>query len=135
MALDGDFPALDSMIESVRAAGRLIEDAAPEVAKAVEAQLRSTAAAGQSPNGTPWAPKKKGGGRALVNAAGAISVAAIGSVILVKLVGKTVFHHFGAQGKPRRQVIPVGTMPKQLGNAVRLGFVPVWRDKVKRGRR
>jgi len=125
----GDFAALERMIASVRSMAMLVEDAAPLVASAVESQLRATAGAGQAPDGTPWPPKKDGG-RALANAAAAISASAVGAVVVVVLSGPEVFHHFGAQGKPRRQIIPTGVLPQKLGDAVRLGFVKPWR-KVK----
>lgn len=129
---EGDFSALDAMIASCRAVKGLAKDAAPEAAKRVEASLRATATAGQTPDGVAWAPKKRGGGRAMVNAAAAITVKAVGGAVLIVLRGVEVFHHFGAAGKPARPVIPQGRMPKRLGDAIRLGFVQPWREKVAR---
>jgi hypothetical protein len=125
----GDFAALDKMIATARSMATLAQDAAPLAARHVESSLRATAAAGQAPDGTAW-PDKKDGGRALKNAAAAITVQAIGTVILIVLRGHHVYHHFGA-GVPRRPIIPQGSMPKRLGNAVRLGFVQPWRKRVK----
>jgi hypothetical protein len=127
----GDFAALDRMIASCRAVEQLPREAAPIVAQNVEAALRATAAAGQAPDGTPWERTKKDGALALKGAAAAIAGKALGTVVLITLTGHYVFHHFGAQGKPRRQVIPQGSMPAKLGNAVRLGFVQPWRELVK----
>jgi len=126
----GDFSALDRMIASLRSLSTLPKDAAAAGAPLVEAELRATAAAGQAPDGTPWAPRKKDGGRAMANAANAITVRAVGTTILITLRGPEVYHHFGAAGKPPRRVIPMGSMPKRIGDAVRLGFVQPWR-KVK----
>lgn len=119
------------MIATLRALPGLAKDAAPVAAKQVEAAIKATAAAGTSPDGEPWAPRKAGG-RAMANAAGAVSVSVNGTVLLIKLTGSEVFHHFGVRGAPPRQVIPQGSMPKELGNAVRLGFVEVWKTKVTR---
>ncbi|WP_437606259.1 hypothetical protein WMF20_35405 [Sorangium sp. So ce834] len=125
----GDFAALERMISSCQALARLPEDAAPIAARKVAEELDRTASAGQAPDGTPWADKKSGG-RAMVNAAKAIAVKAFGTVILITLTGPEVFHHFGAGGKPRRQVIPQGSLPAKLGNAIRLGFVEPFRKAV-----
>ncbi|WP_437958589.1 hypothetical protein WME76_02265 [Sorangium sp. So ce119] len=123
MASGGDYASLERMIQACRDLARLPEDAAPIAAQKVQEELRRTASAGQAPDGTPWAPRKKDGGRAMLNAAKAITAKAIGTVILVTLYGPEVFHHFGAQGKPARHVIPRGSLPAKLGNAIRLGFV------------
>jgi len=125
----GDFAALDRMIATARSMATLAQDAAPIAARYVESSLRATASAGQGPDGTPWS-EKKDGGQALKNAAAAISVKAIGTVILIVLRGHHVYHHFGA-GVPRRPIIPQGSMPWKIGNAVRLGFVQPWRKRVK----
>lgn len=127
------FAELDGMIAACRAAKRLAVDAAPEVARNVEASLKASAAAGTSPAGEPWAPRKRDGGRAMAGASSAVSARSIGSVVLIKLTGPEVFHHFGSPpSKAPRQVIPMGSMPAKLGNAVRLGFVTPWRKGVKR---
>jgi hypothetical protein len=130
MANGGDFAALDRMIDTLRSMATLAKDAAPIAAQHVEAQLRSTAGAGQAPDGTPW-PATAEGARALKNAASAIAVRATGTVVLIVLSGHYVFHHFGA-GVPRRQIIPQGSMPKRIGDAVRLGFVQPWKDRVRK---
>lgn len=133
MVNSGDFAALDRMIASLRSMATLAKDAAPIAARHVEGQLRSTAGGGQDPDGKPW-PKTQDGGRALKNAAGAISARAIGTVILILLKGHHIFHHFGV-GIPRRQIIPQGSVPKRLGDAIRLGFVQPWKERVKGGKR
>jgi len=50
---------------------------------------------------------------------------------LVVLRGAEVFHHFGVRGAPPRPIIPRGSMPKNIGDAVRLGFVAVWKKATK----
>jgi len=94
------------MIDDMRALGTLPERVAKLAAPKIEAALRASAAAGTSPTGAPWAPRKKDGGRAMAGAASAISVEAIGPVVRVKLTGPEVFHHYAARGETRRQVIP-----------------------------
>ncbi|WP_438041441.1 hypothetical protein [Sorangium sp. So ce128] len=133
MASGGDYAALERMISAAQEFARLPELAAPLAAQKVGEELHRTASAGQAPDGTPWAVRKVDGGRALKNAAKAIAVKAIGTVILITLTGPEVFHHFGAGGKPVRRVIPLGRLPEKLGNAIRLGFVPPWRQLVKGG--
>jgi hypothetical protein len=131
MASGGDFAALDRMIQACRELAILPQVAAPIVAQKVAEELRRTASAGLTPNGKPWAPRKVDGGRAMKDAAKAIAVKAIGTVVLITLTGPEVFHHFGAGGKPVRQVIPRGGFPAKLGNAIRLGFVEPFRKRVK----
>jgi hypothetical protein len=128
MANSGDFASLDKMIESLRSMDTLVQEGAPIAARNIEAALKSTVSAGQAPDGTPW-PDKVTGGKALKNAAAAITVRVVGASIVIVLKGVEVFHHFGA-GVPRRQIIPQGKMPEKLGNAVRLGFVAPWRKRV-----
>lgn len=123
--------ALAKMIAATRyvASGDFARDGLQEAAKQVEATIKASAAAGTTPDGEPWAPKKDGG-RAMAGAAGAVSVSTSGSVIQVQLNGPEVFHHFGVRGAPSRQVIPRGSMPSRIGDAVRLGFVTPWKSKV-----
>jgi hypothetical protein len=92
-----------------------IEAAAPEVAREaaplVEAALRQTAAAGQTPDGNPW-PEKKGGGRALANAAEAFTVRVKGTGIVLTLRAPEKYHQF-AKGKrlPQRRILPMAGAP------------------------
>ena len=71
-----------------------------EAAPSCQAIARSTAAAGTTPLGVPWAPRKKDGARALVNAASAISARALGDVIMLVLAGVSVFHNATRQMLP-----------------------------------
>jgi hypothetical protein len=123
--MDGEL-ALERMIAKVRAAGQLGTDGLPDAAAEVQTELRASAAAGQSPDGKAWAPRKADGGRAMAGAAGKITVAAIGRAIWIRLTGPEVNHHFGVRGAEPRNVIPAGGLPAKLGNAVRLGFAAAW---------
>ena len=116
---------IDDMIARIRSMPGMATAALPEIGGVILAQIQATASAGQSSEGTPWAPKKRGGGRAMVNAAAALSMAVLGNVILVKLTGPEVFHHYGAGGKGHvaRPILPRGGLPDRLGDAIRKGMV------------
>lgn len=101
-------PGLDDMIRSLRSISKLDERAATIAAPLLESALKATANAGTTPDGQPWAPRKKDGGRAMAGAASAISAGASGDTVRVTLRGPEVFWHFGERGAPRRQVIPDG---------------------------
>lgn len=99
--------------EALKSIGEIPEAAAPDVAMAIDAHLRRTAGAGQTPTGEPWAPRKKDGQQALQNVNANLSIAAYGTTIYVRLVGPEVRHHRGwaRAGTPQRQVIPLKKDP------------------------
>lgn len=105
---------LDEMIAMVRSLRTLAVDAANEAAPLIEKAIKTTAAAGQTPDGKSWAPTKEGK-KPMTNAASHITVTAAGPVVRMTLTGPDVFHHFGARGV-RRQVIPdqEGDMPPTI---------------------
>lgn len=121
---------LDSMIARLRVLGgsSLVERVAKKAAPLVEAELKRTAAASTTPDGEAW-KQKKGGGRALVNAAAHITVRAAGNYILSQLKGPDVFHHLGLQGKPHRQVLPQsGDVPPAIAAALERAAGDVFRE-------
>ncbi len=85
-------------------------DAAPECL----AIAKATVAAGTTPDGSPWAPRKSDGGRALVNAAAAITARAVGDVVWLVLSGVNVFHN-----KTRRILPSAGNLPEAYRVAIR----------------
>lgn len=109
------------MLEDLRRLGELPREAAKIAAPLVERELRAKAAAGEDPEGTAWAPRKKDGGRAMKNAAAHIEVAPVGTVVRATLTGPDVYHHFGAgPGHVTRQVLPdPGTIPPGVEKALR----------------
>jgi hypothetical protein len=115
---DGD-AALAEFIARVRRLGTLGADAAKIAAPYVLEAARETAAAGTTPSGEAWAPKKDGG-RALVNAADALSVEAVGSVVVLTLTGPEVIHNRGTTKYPKRQILPAGGagIPANIGKAL-----------------
>lgn len=99
--------------------GAFAEEAAKRAAPLVEEALRSTAAAGTAPDGTPWQPLKKGGGQAYRDAAKGITVKAFGLTIRATLKGHAVFGHYGGGRNPRRPVLPdPGTIPPHVARAL-----------------
>lgn len=116
------FAALDAMIDRVRRVPELVREAAPEVAAEVERELVANIAAGRAPDGTAWEPTKEGG-RPLANAAKALSVRAVGSVVLMTVSGPEAKHHLGlARGKVKRRIILTRGIPSPMASAMRKVF-------------
>lgn len=86
------------------------EATAEAIVDVVEEDVRSTISAGTTPDGVPW-PERKVGGKALKNANGAVTVAAIDTKVIVRLTGPEAVHHFGTKKDPQRQVIPTAIRP------------------------
>ena len=110
---------LDAMIAAAKASyGLAPADVARAAVPFVDAAVKATAAAGTTPDGKPWAPTK-GGGRALENAASALSTSSSGSVVTVTLSGPEVFHNAGGR-VPKRQILPDGGagVPKNVAEAL-----------------
>jgi hypothetical protein len=78
--------SLDELIAKVRKLGTLPTEIARAAAPLVEAESKRSAAAGETPFGDAWKPRKDGS-RALANAAAAVTVAPVGSNIRISLVG------------------------------------------------
>jgi hypothetical protein len=101
VSADAEFSAYIARVRSLR---DLAVETAKVAAPRVEAVVKATAAAGTSPSGVPWAPKKRGGGRALPNASGAVSAVAKGSILQIVLSGVYTYHQ-KSKGHPR-EIIP-----------------------------
>lgn len=110
--------SIEVMVDTLRKLGELPREAAAIAAPLVDAAIKKTAAASTAPDGTPWAPKKRGGGRPLEHAPEHIETKAIGPVIRSSLSGVDVYHHYGA-GVPRRPILPdPGTIPPNVEKAL-----------------
>lgn len=123
---------MDRMIERVRKLGQLRARTAELARAKLEAVVRATAAAGTTPDGERWKPTKEGG-RALANAAAALSVRVVGSVLQVVLTGHHVFHSRGAgRTLPQRKIIPANgdPIPDRYLDAVRAAAVEAFRQAV-----
>lgn len=105
------------LLESLPA--RLLAEAPPLVAVELEKEIRANIAAGRDPDGAPWA-KTQAGAVPLRNAGKALTVKAMGSVVLAKLVGPEARHHLGtAAGKIRRQILPTKRVPRSMTLAIK----------------
>jgi hypothetical protein len=100
----------------------------PPAAQEVKAHLQKTIAAGTSPSGQPWEPRKRDGGKPLQNAAAAVEVRVAGSTIIVELTGPEVFWHYGVRGVKPRKVIPT-EIDESLGSAIRRGVAKPFRER------
>lgn len=131
--MSDDWATLDRMIEKLKRLGgdAMAERVAELAAPLVEAEAKKTAAAGTTPMGDPWKPKK-GGGQPLVHAASHLAAAARGRIVDLVLTGVDVFHHKGLGGKPRRQIIPdAATIPPAIWAAVRRACQRAWDEIVR----
>ncbi len=113
---------MDDMIAALARLADLPEEAARLGAPLVEAAMKKTAAAGTTPDGTPWV-QKKDGTRPLVNAAAALTTTSHGTVITTKLAGVSVLHNWGTHKDPKRQIIPdrADAIPATFAAAVKAG--------------
>lgn len=112
--MDGDLTPLDELAARLedldKVGGKIATNARP----GVERVARATAAAGTTPDGETWAPRKKGGGKPLADAASAITVVVSGTtraVLTLVLSGVYVYHHRSktkskTKGLPRRVILP-----------------------------
>ena len=99
----------------------------------VDAFMRSQLAKGESPEGEKWKPTKKGT-KPLKGAANAYMQSVVGKSIVMKVLGRYAFHHFGAGDNPSRPQLPTGAMPAKLGNAIRAGLADDFKAKTKAGK-
>jgi len=96
---------LDAMLLALRRLGELPTATAARAAPLVLEAVQKTAAAGTTPDGQAWKPRKDGG-RALANAAGALSASSSGPTVTISLDMPEVIHHYGSAKVPRRQILP-----------------------------
>jgi len=88
---------LEAFIAGVESLRRLNERTAKAAEADILAEVRKTAAAGQTPSGDPWPPLADGG-KPLAGAAKAISSSVKGARIDLKIGPPWVYHHHGAGG-------------------------------------
>lgn len=112
------FAEMDRQIARLRTLSKFVATSATVVAVAVRRELASQIDAGVGPDGKSW-PPTEGGGRALRGAAAALSVRAVGTVVLATLTGVEARHHFGAvRGKVKREILPTGKIPDPVTRAI-----------------
>jgi hypothetical protein len=111
---------LERMIARIRAVPGIAKRAAPDAAEAVKEALARTMAAGTTPEGQAWAPRKDDGGRALVGAEAALYVAPVGTRIYARLAGHVARHSRGiARGGVVRRMLPEKGIPPAIGAAIK----------------
>ncbi len=109
---------LRQQIARLRKLGNLTRDAAPAVAQAVKSESTRQVARGVGPDGQPWALTKTGE-RPLQAAANAITVAVVGTTVILRLTGHHARHHFGAvKGKIKRLILPTAEIPDPFIRAI-----------------
>lgn len=117
------FAALQAQIDRLRALGTVARDVAPEVAAALRAQLERNIAAAVGPDGEAW-QRNADGSKPLRTAARALTVRAIGSVVLATLTGHVAMHHLGtAAGRIRRRILPTRKLNAPMIAAIREAIV------------
>ncbi len=126
---DGGFEAMLASMRELATNGLPIVTAAANV----DAFMRGQLAKGETPEGKPWKPTKKGT-KPLKGAPSAYMQNVVGKSIVMKVMGRYAFHHFGAGDNPAREQLPTGTMPKELGNAIRQGLVDDFKAITKAGK-
>lgn len=133
-------PERDTSADAFIAALRLMQGSELEeaIAKKAEVTLQNavmqTLVAGETPEGKPWAPKRKGGGRAYANAGSTLVTKADGAYVRMTITGPDVYGHFGRTGKQiaRRMLPDAGAgMPKEVADALDLATEQVITERMK----
>lgn len=110
---------LEHIVARIRAIPGLARRAAADASDAVKDELERTIRAGTTPEGETWAPKKRGSGQPLEDAAEALAVAPVGTRIFMRLKGHIARHHLGrAKGGVYRRIIPTEGIPPNLARAI-----------------
>lgn len=125
------FDELDAMIARLRRLPGMAARVAKRAAPLVREALAKTTNAGTAPDGTPWPARKKDGGRALANAAAALTVEASGAVILATVDGPEAIHHKGSKRLPRRPQLPDHDLPEGVLQAVDQAATAEWAKVVR----
>lgn len=113
---------LEEIIASLRKAGSkdIGTAIATKAAVNLEETLKETLAAGESPEGKAWTPRKKDGKRPYVNAASRVKVRSSGDVVRATITGPEVYGHYGVRGMPVRQMLPDAgaAIPESVSSAI-----------------
>lgn len=118
--MSSGFAELDSMIESLRALPKAVEEAADDSARALETVVRKQIAAGTTAEGKAWKPRAADGGQPLQEAAKALYVAAVGPKIIFRLTGHIARHHRGrVRGGEARPILPIEGLPPAFASVIR----------------
>ena len=112
---------LTAIIAKIRRTATLARDAAPDVADILRGFVGESIAAGRTPGGEALAPRKADGGQPLRNAAKAITVKAVGSIVTATVMGfPELLHNRGTKRMPARRLIPEsGVIPEAIAEEIR----------------
>ena len=126
---------IDDMISALRKLGAkdIEEKIAKKAAPLLEAALKKTLAAGQTPEGKQWAPRKADGGRAYANAASKVTAKAYGSLVKATLTGPEVYAQYASHGIAQRQMLPDAgaAIPASVTNAIEEAARQVFEEAMK----
>lgn len=121
--------ALQQHINWLRSLPQLPEKAAPDVAEALEDQLRNNIEAGAAPDGSAWQLTKRGR-QPLQNAMRAVTITVTGARIVAEVTGHHARHHLGAVwGKVKRQILPSRRLPQPVIAAIREAITKHFLDR------
>lgn len=126
---NGGFEAMLASMQTLAAEGLSIQSAAANV----DAFMREKLAKGETPEGEKWKLTQKGT-KPLKGAPSAYMQSVVGRSIVMKVIGRYAFHHFGTGYLPPRRQLPEGRMPAEMGNAIRQGLVDDFNAKTKAGK-
>ncbi len=114
---DGNI-AMNAQIKKLRKLAKLVDDSAPDVAKAVKVEMVKQIDKATGPDGKAW-QVTQAGTRPLKNAAQSLTVQAAGAVIILRLIGRHARHHLGAvKGKIKREILPTRKIPDPVARAI-----------------
>ncbi len=118
------------VIDRLRALPRaMLYEAGPSVADAIHVALNVTANAGQTPDGIAWPTRKHDHGRALEHAAEQIRVGAIGTKILIRVLGVEARHHRGiVKGGVARRIILYNGITLKVAVAINRALTKAFRE-------
>jgi len=109
---------LAEQIARLRSLGSLPKRSAPQVATALDPVMREQIASAVGPDGKAW-PKTEDGHEPLQGAMRAVTIKAVGTVVLIRVEGHHARHHIGAvKGGKRRPIIPTGPIPTPMIKAI-----------------
>ena len=126
------FAELDQMIRKVRNIPGIVERAAPLAGQRADQALKQNLQAGIDPNGNAWKSTKEGK-RPLKNAASSVELKVVRSILLWTIKGHHYHHNKGTSRLPKRQILPVGDIPKSMSHAIKTALVEAFKREVRRG--
>lgn len=123
---------LSAAIAKLRELETLPGRVAPRIAKRVHEVLSKQIAEAKFPSGSAW-PDTQDGRKALRNAAAALTVRAMGNVIVARLSGPEARHSVGAvRGNVQRQILPTAAgQLRSIGEAVKLELADAMKEAIK----